>query len=116
MGFKKHSTLCSATDIFHLTLRGKTGKFSITDFYRDPVNKLNWSQASISTLTVECSLSGSLHLNSCVYFRQGVENGVPAYVCDPAASHHIGNAVHCYHGEGSIHIWGLIVDFYCITS
>lgn len=38
-----------------------------------------------------------------VLFLQGVENGLPAYVCDPAASHHTGNFVHRNYGKGNSH-------------
>ncbi len=42
---------------------------------------------------------------------QGIENGIPAYVCDPAASHHTGDAVHCNHGEGSGQILDIMFVF-----
>lgn len=96
--------------------RGKIGKFPYTDFHCETSKHVKLvTHYFFANCDVGCSCSGSLHLNGFVCFWQGVENGIPAYVCDPAASHHTGNAVHCNHGEGSSHIKDMMfVCFNCL--
>lgn len=103
--YATQTILCSFTQFFHLMFQGKTGKPPHTDSHSGNHKHVKLvTHFFFATCTGECCCSGSLYLNDFVYFLAENKNGIPANVCDLAAPHHTGHAIHCNHGEGNSRI------------